>query len=492
MDKIFKEIINKYHPVQWLAKCVEKERKRNSKAFDYTKDLYNKTEFLNILSDIVIRISQNIKLNTKIPTDIEFEYFFRGYINTEAFKTKLIEKHGLDAMPLIMHEQIKFVDNKKNILGRMIVLYGKYEDEIKKATGLSLNDLIVIFFIIKSRYSEKNFYIFQEDYVSTYVVDGLQQDKIENFLDYFSITIKEYRQKLKSLGIDKSKLNSFRLIEKYPIIKIDKIGYIVPNIDNLMQSISSNLNIHLLEQYQAKGEGLKFNNLLGAKFEDYVTELTKQNFDNLKSADSIVPKNSLNSEFVIDCQDTSIVVEVKKLTLKRDTSFKDDIEDFNNILERHLVKAFAQVETTFNYVKNKNKIGIIVIFDYINFPTMINSYLKSKYPIYYKKDKKGNVTEGISLNYPDNILIMHIGSYEALMANSKQEIIKILSTHLEKKYNEKGDIIFTISELEKKQENSFLSKEFDNFASLKRLTNEGIVQEEIKFSSFSKDNKVKL
>ena len=61
-----------------------------------------------------------------------------------------------------------------------------------------------------------------------------------------------------------------------------------------------------------------------------------------------------------------------------------------------------------------------------------------------------------------------------------------------KKYNEKGDIIFTISELEKKQENSFLSKEFDNFASLKRLTNEGIVQEEIKFSSFSKDNKVKL
>ena len=54
--------------------------------------------------------------------------------------------------------------------------------------------------------------------------------------------------------------------------------------------------------------------------------------------------------------------------------------EFNNILERHLVKAFAQVETTLNYVRNKNKIGIIVIFDYINFPTMINSYLKSKYP----------------------------------------------------------------------------------------------------------------
>lgn len=486
MNKIFKDLINKYHPIQWLAKCVEKERIRKIKGYDYTKDLYNKTEFLNILSDIVIRISQNSKLDTKIPTDIEFEYFFRGYINTEAFKTKLIEKHGLEAMPIIMHEQIKFVDNIKNILGRMIVLYGKYEEEIKEATGLNINDLIVIFFVIKGKYSNKKFYIFQKDSISTYVIDGLQEDKIEKFLNYFSITIKEYKQKLKSLGIDKSQLHSFRLIEKYPIIKIEDRGYIVPNTDNLMQSISSNLNIHLLEHYQAKGEGLKFNNMLGTKFEDYVTELTKQNFDNLKSADSIVPKNSLNSEFVIDYQDTSIVVEVKKLTLKRDTTFQDNINEFNNILERHLVKAFAQVETTLNYVRNKNKIGIIVIFDYINFPTMINSYLKNKYPTYDKKDKKGNVTEEISLNYPDNILIMHIGSYEALMSNSKQEIIQILSTHLDKGNKERGDIIFTISELGKEQENIFLSKAFDNFASLKRLSKDNIVQETIKFSNFSK------
>ncbi len=486
MNKIFKDLINKYHPIQWLAKCIEKERIRKNEGFDYTKDLYNKTEFLNILSDIVIRISQNSKLDTKIPTDIEFEDFFIGYIDTEAFKTKLIEKHGLEAMPIIMHEQIKFVDNIKNILGRMIVLYGKYEEEIKEATGLNINDLIVIFFVIKGKYSNKKFHIFQKDSISTYVIDGLQEDKIEKFLNYFSITIKEYKQKLKSLGIDKSQLHSFRLIEKYPIIKIEDRGYIVPNTDNLMQSISSNLNIHLLEHYQAKGEGLKFNNMLGTKFEDYVTELTKQNFDNLKSADSIVPKNSLNSEFVIDYQDTSIVVEVKKLTLKRDTTFQDNINEFNNILERHLVKAFAQVETTLNYVRNKNKIGIIVIFDYINFPTMINSYLKNKYPTYNKKDQQGNITETISLKYPDNILIMHIGSYEALMSNSKQEIIQILSTHLDKGNKKRGDIIFTLSELGKEQKNSFLSKAFDNFASLKRLSEDNIVQETIKFSNFSK------
>ena len=117
---------------------------------------------------------------------------------------------------------------------------------------------------------------------------------------------------------------------------------------------------------------------------------------------------------------------------------------------------------------------------------MINSYLKNKYPTYDKKDKKGNVTEEISLNYPDNILIMHIGSYEALMSNSKLEIIQILSSHLDKGNKERGDIIFTISELGKEQENIFLSKAFDNFASLKRLSKDNIVQETIKFSNFSK------
>ncbi len=117
---------------------------------------------------------------------------------------------------------------------------------------------------------------------------------------------------------------------------------------------------------------------------------------------------------------------------------------------------------------------------------MINSYLKNKYPTYDKKDKKGNVTEEISLNYPDNILIMHIGSYEALMSNSKLEIIQILSTHLDKGNKKRGDIIFTLSELGKEQKNSFLSKAFDNFASLKRLSEDNIVQETIKFSNFSK------
>ncbi len=41
---------------------------------------------------------------------------------------------------------------------------------------------------------------------------------------------------------------------------------------------------------------------------------------------------------------------------------------------------------------------------------MINSYLKNKYPTYNKKDQQANITETISLKYPDNILIMHIGS----------------------------------------------------------------------------------
>ncbi len=48
----------------------------------------------------------------------------------------------------------------------------------------------------------KNFISFKKRIFLTYVIDGLQEDKIKKFLNYFSITIKEYKLKLKSLGID--------------------------------------------------------------------------------------------------------------------------------------------------------------------------------------------------------------------------------------------------------------------------------------------------
>lgn len=462
MDKHFNFIINKYHPVQWLFKSVERARNRDLTDFSKRENMFAKSEFLNIMNDIALRVSQNQKLEGKVPTNQEFNDFINLYIHTQMDKSKLLKDYGIIAMSLMIFEQIKFIYPEKNILGRMLILYGQYENEIQEFSGIKLNDFLTILLALKGQYFNQNFYIFQANDIEHKEIDGLQSDVIEKFLKYFSITIKDYKLELKKIGLDKRQLYSFRLIERYPIINFDTKKFLVPNIDNLLYSMTSNLHIHLLEYFTTIGKSKKYHDELGYKFEKYIENLTTKVFDSVIPAKEIVPKNSLNCEFVINFEETAIAIEVKKFIFKRDTAFKNDIKDLDELLERHFVKAFAQIETTLNYITAKNKIGIIVIFGDLNFHSMINEYLKNKFPIYYKKDKNGNITDEIILDYLENIIVMSVGTYESLMANNATEIIEILNIYLEKNKNHRGDVIQTISELNKELKNTFLSDTFDS------------------------------
>lgn len=462
MDKNFKQLINEYHPIQWLLKCVERARNRDMSGLDKRENLYAKSEFLIIMADIALRVSQNQKLERKIPSHKEFNDFINLYINTQMDKSKLLKEYGIIALSLMIYEQIKFIYPEKNIIGRMLVLYGQYEKEIKEFSGTKLNDFLIILLALKGQYLNQNFYIFQAEEITREKIDGLQNDVVKKFLDYFSITIKDYRLKLKQKGLDKKQLYSFRLIERYPIITSEENRYIIPSIDNLIYSMTSNLHIHLLEYFSGLGKSSKYHGELGNKFETYIENLTTNVFDNVVPAKDIVPKDTLNSEFVINYKKASIAVEVKKFIFKRDTAFKSDISDLEELLERHFVKAFAQIETTFDYIKNENKIGIIVIFGDLNFHATLNGYLKKHYPIYYKKDKNGNITEEIELKYLENIIVMSVGAYESLMANTPDDIFEILNAYFKKERNQRGDIIQTINELGKESKNKFLCDTFDS------------------------------
>jgi len=461
VDKNFNHLINKYHPIQWLFKCVERTRNRDMDDLSVRENVYAKSEFLIIMADIALRVSQNTKLDNKIPTHQEFNDFINLYINTQMGKSRLLKEYGVIALSLMMYEQIKFIYPEKNIIARMLALYGQYEEEIEKFSGLKINDFLTILLALKGQYADKDFFIFTNQDITHEGIDGLKSDTVQKFLDYFSITIREYRLKLKEQGFDKRQLYSFRLIERYPIIKFEDNRYIVPSIDNLVYSMTSNLNIHLLEYFSGIEKGGKYHDKLGYKFESYIEKLTTEVFDDIVPAKVIVPKNTLNSEFVIKHNNTSIAVEVKKFIFKRDTAFKNDISDLDELLERHFVKAFAQVETTFNYMENENKIGIIVIFGDLNFHPMLNDYLKKNYPIYYKKDNNGNITEEIEVQYLKNIIVMSVGSYESLMANIKDDIVEILGVYLDKDINQRGDVIQTITELGKESSNEFLNHTFD-------------------------------
>lgn len=463
MNKNFKNLINKYHPIGWLLKSIERTRKRNLSDLSNKINISSRTEFLVILSDIALRVSQNEKLYGKIPTDNEFINFIDLYINTEADKSSnLIKNHGILALSLMIHEQNKYVYSEMNLIGRMLVLYREYEQDIESIVGLKINDILAILLELKGQYDNNKFYVFTDVDISYDGLDVLTNEKIKKFLEYFSITIKDYKLKLKELGFDKNKLYSFRLLERYPIIKIDH-RYIVPSIDNLSYSLTFNLNIHLLEHYANIGKGGKYHHTLGYHFENYIEKLSRHIFEDITPSSKIVPKkDTLNSEFVIKHNDSSIAVEVKKFNFRRDSAFKNSIEDLKELAERHLVKAFAQIETTLQYVNTKNKFGIIVIFGDLNMHSMIKDYLKKEYPIYTKDNG-----EEINVEYLDNIIIMSVGTYESLLSNSPDEIFEIIKVYLSKEKYQRGDVLQTISEMKKEKKHQLLedtyNEVFDSF-----------------------------
>lgn len=434
--KTFKHLINRYHPVDWLLKSIERSKNVDRTRLDLSENLYGSTEFLVIMSDIAIRMSNNNRIKGKVPTNKEYVDFISLYINTyqDKFTSNMLKKYGVMYLPLMTAEQIKFKYPNANLIGRLLALYSHYEKDILEATGLKLIDLLIILFVIKIIYNDPKRLFFRVHELTSSYLDILSAENIKKFLNYFSITIAEYRNKTIAMGLENSDLYSFRLIEKYPIIWYGNHNYMVPSFDNLLHSLTNNMYIHLLTHYAGGKAGKTYHESLGNHFEDYVTTLTKKVFDDITRASDIVPKGSENAEFVILYDNTAIVVEVKKFIYGRDTPYKDNLDELDGLLDRHIKKAFRQIETTFEHVAQSNKIGIIVTFGDINMPTSVHQYLRSKFP-----DDK--------IKYLDNIIITSIGSYESLMANHPDNVLDILNAYLSKDPNHKGDIIQTLDEL---------------------------------------------
>jgi len=457
MNQIFLKHINKYHPINWLFKSIERSRNVDRSKIDKQENLYGSTEFLIIMSDIALRVSQNRNLTTTIPTHKEYVDFINIYINTQSKgHSPLIQKYGISALSLLVSEQVKFMYPNINLIGRLLVLYSNYEKEIFQITGLKINDILTLLIAIMAFYSKSENYIFEIKNLNIESVKSLEIENITNFLKYFSIDKQNYNLKLKKMGLNKRELYSFRLLERFPIINFEKNKYIVPSIENLLYSITSNMHIHLLEYMSKEGKGSEHHNSLGAKFEEYVRLLTSKKFDDMVEAKDIVPPKSANAEFVVDFNDTAIVVEVKKMAFLRDTAFKDNLDDLDTLLKRHILKAFKQIETTFKSVTQTNKIGIIVIFGDIHLVAgFIYDYMRKTYP-----------DEGIE--FLENIIIMPIGEYEALLANSDGEIINILNYYLGQELKDKGSILLTIESLQKNIYNEFLEEKFNNYSSVRR------------------------
>lgn len=432
--KAFREFAKKYSLTEWLEKI--REVNLDNKTYELNAQMSTKAEFLVPASDIVIRLSKQFR-NSETPTLSECISLNSAEIEFPKNPPRAIKIFGISGIPFLASWQNRFYYNKTNIIGRMHELYKKYSMELLNNVGLSINDMYVILQAITSYYEKKRMLYFKEENITHESILELTPNKVSKFLENFSITQDEYIRKAKADKIYENDFGKFKYLVRYPIIKLND-RYIIPVFEQLIDTLSNNLYFILLENYRniSENESKKFLDEFGLVLENYVLDLARIPFGktNVIDANAIVTeKKELRCEAVITHNNCSLAIEVKKMYFRRDDLFNMDKESIDKILSYHLVKAFNQIENTFRYLNSRESYGLIVIPDILIGFEMITDYLKLQF-----KD---------NANYDDRILICTLSTYESLMANSKDNIFKIIKELYKKDRKEGKDLALFINTL---------------------------------------------
>jgi hypothetical protein len=445
-------LIKQYSLKQWLE-TIRQLNISHPKYDDINDQLKTKPEFLVVASDMALRISKNNEnnINLGIP---QVNYLLQSEIELADNPKSFIKLFGIGGISFLATWQNKFHYSRVNMLGRMTLLYELYNDYFLENIGLTIKDLYIILLAILTVYENKEKIYFTRESIISNEVESLSKEKINSFLNYFSITQKEYIQKAKRDKIYEKSFGEFKYLIRYPIIQINDSLYITPVFEQLIDSISNNLYFLLLESHAGidRKTSAKFLTEFGYVLEKYVLNLARYQFGIKKVVDAnrIVKNNDdFRCEAVVINKRKALAIEVKKMYFKRDAIVDMDKIHIDALLEKHIVKAYQQIESTLTHIKYKEQYGLIVIPDIMLGLSAIKSYIEKQF---FKKAK-----------FNDNIFICTLSSYESLMANSQDDVFLILEHVKKKKISEGNDINMVMynminNGINIKVENNFLQK----------------------------------
>lgn len=414
-------------------------RNLNIKYTDRTENVNFRGEFLVVASDMALRISNIKKVNHNNPTEQDCRKLVNADIQLSDDNQNLIKMFGLGGVSLLASWQNRFHYNRSNMLARIHLLYQKFDSHLLSGIGISLKDIYIILFAIYSVYEIKRKIFIKIETLHNPSINSLTLEKIKAFFSYFSTTQSNYIKEAKKDKIYENCFGKFRYLTRYPIIELSENEYIIPVFDQLIDTISNNLYFILLEYFQAQGKDASKSYLdaFGNILENYVCILTKEVFgsEHIESANQIVlNKNEYRCEFVVYHDENALAIEVKKMHFKRDSIVDKDKKNIDEILERHLVKAFMQIENTFSYLHQTKLYGLIVIPDILVGLSTLMRYMKEAF--------------ASQARFDDNIFICTLSWYEALMANSPNMIFNILEKAKNRGEHEGNDIIQVMQSME--------------------------------------------
>ncbi|MFA5215253.1 hypothetical protein [Sulfuricurvum sp.] len=429
MNKAVINHIRKFTTFEWLVfiKVLENQTEEELKKIEPNSiELYNLQNFnwYVILADLALRLAEyeRTKVNFKqLPTPDDYRKYISLYLNSsdnESNFTKDLNYSLNLALSKYGYEQMKRYAPPVNDLGRLIKLYGGIESVFQEKFGL-LPKQAVYFYTLNNAKHEiyepfdfKNMLRLLQGYDST-----ITENRLQTFLNIFSITIKDYRLSAKNEGITKTTVKSKRLIEKYPIICLDKnYLYFIPSIHVLLESLSHKI-FEKLKELQKNSDA--FQRKFGDVFEDYIRALTQfSHKEHFYECNQLIQEDhQKKAEFYLVKDDIAIIVEAKLLHIDEQIILNGSSVDLERKFKNTIRTAVEQIQSCFEKIDKGHQYGLIVIHTHI---PLLETYTKQF------EGRKG-------FDFLNNIKIISIIDYEILIHNEIESIFDYLKQDDENK-----------------------------------------------------------
>jgi len=417
-NKLLIKHIKTYTAYEWLIfiKILENKSDEELQKIEPNQiERYNlqNSNWYSKLLDLALRLSdyEKIVLN-KLPQKEDYKKFIRLYLesydNESNFKADL--DYSLDlAMSKLMYEQLKNYAPPVNDMGRLLELYKEKEPLFKEFFGLTPKQILFFYYLHNSKHNIyepfdlTNILILIKDYDNK-----ITEERLEKFLNIFSISIKKYRETARDNNITKNTMRSIRLIEQYPIIKLENGKYLIPSINILLGALSYKI-FTVLNREVKNSEN--FQRSFGDTFENYLRDLTKFSHNEYfyECKELIKDKeDKKKSEFYLSRDDTVLVIESKLLYIDENIILNSSAIELEQKFKNTIYSALRQINSCFKKLHVQNKYAVIVIHTHI---PLLENFMK----VFKNKAE---------YDFLDNVMILSVVDYEVMIHNSFEKIIE--------------------------------------------------------------------
>lgn len=407
-----------YTTYEWLTfiKILENKSDEELLKIEPSKSerhLLRNSNWYSKLLDLALRLSdyEKIKIDN-LPSIQDYRKFIKLYLNSydseSNFKADL--DYSLDlAFAKYTYEQLKNYAPPVNDMGRLLELYNEKEPLFKEFFGLTPKQILFFYTLHNSKHDIYEAFDLTNIHRLIKNYDNkITEKKLKKFLNVFSIDIKKYRLKAKEIGITKYTMKSIRLVEQYPIIKLENERYLIPSKNVLLGALSYKVFVVLNREVK---NSESFKQSFGDTFENYLRDLTKfsQN-EYLHECKELIKEKEdrKKAEFYLLKDDTTLIMESKLLHIDENIILNSSVVELESKFKETIYDAIKQIDSCFEKLDVKNKYAVIVIHTHI---PLLENFIK----LFKNKAK---------YDFLDNVIILSVVDYEVMIHNSFEKIIE--------------------------------------------------------------------